>query len=343
MSDRDRPEWISDPAVSGWLGTPGPTPPPSSGEGSEVAATDQDSPSDQSPHDDSVWAQDPAVAHWLSSPSDREDYPEPRGTTAQAPGIYPAPTGASAPPVMGGTGYDADATIQMAPITDSAVPPTRSEVPDQPFDPASAPVGMVAAPAASGPRRRLRRPQRRTAIMAAAVAAAAALVLGLVITTLATIGGTSDDGDGPVAQPPPPPAHSQPATTAAKDADCPNRTDGAVTTGRDAGDTFSGPGVIKAFEHAYYVARDGAKARALGIELARMGSAEAMQTFIDTQLAPGTLHCVRITERGPQLWALELTEIAPGGGETQAIHQLVQTATINGRVLIAAITKDIAP
>jgi hypothetical protein len=138
----------------------------------------------------------------------------------------------------------------------------------------------------------------------------------------------------------PPPAS---ANTAPDPATCPSRTVDTVTTGRDAGGTSSGPDVIKAFEYAYYVERDGHKARSYASELARMGSAESMQTYIDTALVPGTVHCVTITDRGPGLWALDLTETPPAGSEPVVIKQVVQTAQIDGRFYIVAITKDTAP
>ena len=130
------------------------------------------------------------------------------------------------------------------------------------------------------------------------------------------------------------------APVAPEDADCPNRSENGVSTGRDPGGTTSGPAVIKAFEHAYYVERNGAKARSYGTELARMGTAASMQAFIDTQLPPGTTYCTRITDRGAGLFSLELNEIPPGGGEPLLIRQLVQTAEVEGRTLITAITKD---
>jgi hypothetical protein len=175
--------------------------------------------------------------------------------------------------------------------------------------------------------------------MAGAVLAAVGLVLGVILTVASFVGNASDDGGGPIAQPPAPSAAAFPPAAPADD-DCPNRTDGDVITGRDPGDTTSGPAVIKAFEHAYYVERNGAKARSYGTELARMGSAASMQTFIDTQLPPGTLYCTRITDRGAGLWSLELSEIPSGGGEPVLIRQLVQTAQVDGRTLITAITKD---
>ncbi|MBA4023928.1 MAG: hypothetical protein C0482_16335 [Gordonia sp.] len=203
---------------------------------------------------------------------------------------------------------------------------------------------VAAAPANAAvdpqPRRARRRPNRRTVAMAGAVLAAVVLVLGVILTVASFVGNASDDGGEPIAQPPAPSVVDLPPAAPAEDADCPNRTEGGVITGRDPGNTTSGPAVIKAFEHAYYVDRDGAKARSYGTELARMGSAASMQAFIDNQLPRGTIHCTRITDRGAGLWSLELSEIPPGGGEPVLIRQLVQTAEVDGRTLITAITKD---
>lgn len=330
MSDHDSnaPEWASDPAVAGWLGTPDPAPP---GEGSDVVAAEQDSPPEQRPTDDSVWAHNPAVAQWLDTPP-----PPDRGEDTVA-----APD--AAPPPVAGTGYDADATIQMAPITDTSLP-ERSAVPPSPPAPAAAGMattaqvpGFYPSPTPTG--RRLRRPQRRTAVMASAVAVAAVLVLGLVIATFVVIGGTSDDGDGPVAQPPPPPVLSQFATTA-EDADCPNRTDGAVTTGRDPGGTTSGPAAIKAFEYAYFVQRSGVKAREVVAPLAAMPTTAQIQSGIDTDLSPGTRHCLKITDRTGGVWGVELTMLPPAGAAPQVLHLVISTAVVEGRHVITAMTKD---
>lgn len=186
------------------------------------------------------------------------------------------------------------------------------------------------------------RPAPRRRALRGYVIAAGLLVL---VVAMAGVGAfvafSGGDSDTPAVAQATTPGPTAPAiTTPPADPDCPTRTDGPVTTGRDAGGTTSGPEVIKAFEHAYYVDRDGAKARSYGTELAQMGSATSIQTFIDTRLAPGTLHCTRITDLGNGLWSLELTEIPPGGGEPGVIRQLVQTADVDGRTRIAAITVD---
>ena len=324
MTDRDNEQgWAADPQVTEWLGAP-------------VDASDEALQAPETPRaeatsedaalsaDTTIWAQNSAISGWLAA--------EPPESDQTQDGIGPQ----DAPD----SGYDAQITAPMEPIT-----ATQSK---QGGPSASAPAvvrpTVVAAPVAAAvdpqPRRVRRRPDRRTVAMAGAVLAAVGLVLGVILTVASFVGNASDDGGEPIAQPPAPSAAAFPPAAPADDADCPNRTEGGVITGRDPGDTTSGPAVIKAFEHAYYVERNGAKARSYGTELARMGSAASMQTFIDTQLPPGTLYCTRITDRGAGLWSLELSEIPPGGGEPVLIRQLVQTAQVDGRTLITAITKD---
>ena len=203
--------------------------------------------------------------------------------------------------------------------------------------PAVQPVGPGTRPA---PRRR----SKRGYFIAAALLACVLVVAGIGALLAFGGGGTGNSPTTDIPQATPQSTVSVGAPAApvapAQDADCPNRSEDGVSTGRDPGGTTSGPAVIKAFEHAYYVERNGAKARSYGTELARMGTAASMQAFIDTQLPPGTTYCTRITDRGAGLFSLELSEIPPGGGEPLLIRQLVQTAEVEGRTLITAITKD---
>ena len=233
------------------------------------------------------------------------------------------------PPGAGGYADD------FAPYDAEASEPQR--FPMDYATPAVQPVGSGARPA---PRRR----SKRGYVIAAALLACVLVVAG--IGALLAFGGggpgNSPTTDIPQATPQSTVSVGAPAAPVApaQDADCPNRSEDGVSTGRDPGGTTSGPAVIKAFEHAYYVERNGAKARSYGTELARMGTAASMQAFIDTQLPPGTTYCTRITDRGAGLFSLELSEIPPGGGEPLLIRQLVQTAEVEGRTLITAITKD---
>ncbi len=322
MTDRANEQgWAADPQVAQWLGAPD-----EALQAPETPRAETTSEDAALSADTTIWAQNSAISGWLAADPAESDHPQ-DGT-----GPQDAPE----------SGYDAQITAPMEPITATATD-SKQRGPS-----ASAPAvvrpTVVTAPAAAAvnpqPRTARRRSNRRTVAMAGAVLAAVVLVLGVILTVASFVGNASDDGGEPIAQPPAPSAAAFPPAAPADDADCPNHTEGGVITGRDPGDTTSGPAVIKAFEHAYYVERNGAKARSYGTELARMGSAASMQTFIDTQLPPGTLYCTRITDRGAGLWSLELSEIPPGGGEPVLIRQLVQTAQVDGRTLITAITKD---
>ena len=125
--------------------------------------------------------------------------------------------------------------------------------------------------------------------------------------------------------------------TAASEDDCPESVDGAVTTGNDAGDQHSGPGVIKAFDYAYYVDRSGERARALAVPNG-VGSTQALQASIDA-LPTDTAHCLHISDRGSGLYAVKLAETRPG--EQPIVYpQLIQTVQAAGTTWIASIKKD---
>lgn len=187
------------------------------------------------------------------------------------------------------------------------------------------------------PRPRRRRRSLRGYVIAAALLAVVAVVAGVGAIVVFSGGSSSDT---PVAAQSTPDTPSPPATTAPADPDCPNRTDGPVTTGRDPGGTTSGPAAIKAFEYAYFVDRSGEKARQVVAPLARVPSAQEIQGGLDTGVAPGTGYCLTITDRTGGLWGVELTVLPPAGAEPQVLRQLISTAVVDGRTLITAITKD---
>ena len=129
------------------------------------------------------------------------------------------------------------------------------------------------------------------------------------------------------------------AGAATASGDCPSTSSGPVTTGRDRGDTTSGPQVIKAFDYAYYVERNGAAARSFATPDAGIGSADQLDAAI-SRTPPGTTHCLEIRDQGSGLYAVRLTETPPGGGEPTVIDQLVQTTSTGGKTLITAIPKN---
>ncbi|MEU3475885.1 hypothetical protein [Rhodococcus sp. NPDC006774] len=186
------------------------------------------------------------------------------------------------------------------------------------------------------------RPPRRRRALRGYIIAGALLVLVIALAGAGAFVALSGDSteNRAVSDQSTPSAIAPPLTAAEQDADCPNRTDGPVTTGRDAGGTTSGPDAIKAFEYAYYVQRSGAKAREVVAPLARVPTAEEIQGGIDSQLAQGTGHCLKITDRTGGLWGVELTVVPPAGAEPEVLPLLISTAVIDGRTLITAITKD---
>ncbi|MGW0058106.1 hypothetical protein [Nocardia nova] len=110
-------------------------------------------------------------------------------------------------------------------------------------------------------------------------------------------------------------------------------------SGTRPGGTSDAPSAILAFEHAYYVQRSGAAARAVVAQDATVPDAAHIQTGIDA-VPVGTRYCVQITRTaagGGALWAVDLTEQWPG--EAPAVwHQIVTVTQVGGRTLISGIS-----
>ncbi|WP_445009100.1 hypothetical protein [Rhodococcus marinonascens] len=116
---------------------------------------------------------------------------------------------------------------------------------------------------------------------------------------------------------------------------CVGARDGATVVGNGPGGTTDGSDAILAFDYAYYVERDGAKAREIAAPDALLGSAEDIQDGIDT-LPDGTEHCLEITETETGRYAVTLSELRPGGLK-QRYEQVVTTADVGGRTYITSI------
>lgn len=97
----------------------------------------------------------------------------------------------------------------------------------------------------------------------------------------------------------------------------------------DPGDQKSGPGVIVAFEHAYYVTRSGTAVRALTTPDSSLPAKEKIQAGIDT-VPTGTTHCVRITPISADIYSVALTEMRPGQPPEQ-FPQTITTKELDGR------------
>ncbi len=104
----------------------------------------------------------------------------------------------------------------------------------------------------------------------------------------------------------------------------------------DRGDQKSGPGVIAAFEYAYYLTRSGAAVRALTTPDTSLPPAEKIQAGIDT-VPTGTTHCVRITPITTDVYSVALAEMRPGAEPAQ-FPQTISTTNIDGQWFVDVIS-----
>ncbi len=164
----------------------------------------------------------------------------------------------------------------------------------------------------------------------ALVIGATVLAVLLGVTAGALFGRGS--GDGAATDPAAAMATPDPTSDAVE---CPSRQDGATTTGRDPGNQTSGPNAIKAFNWGYYQWRSGTAARAVVAANGKVGTAIALQQWIDV-LDPKLRYCLTITDTGNNVYDVEQT-LFPSGGDRQVIRQDVTVTVIGGKYWIAAI------
>lgn len=184
---------------------------------------------------------------------------------------------------------------------------------------------------------------RGRAAVIGAVAAVAVLVIGGGAIAASALGGGDDDVPMNVAEIAPATTSaattSQTPTSVAPQSWCSPSTEAGVVRGSGPGGTGSGPDAILAFDHAYYVERNGAKARALLVSDAQVKSAtaEELQAGIDTVPA-GTEHCVEIRATEPNTFAVTLEQRYLDGSRVSG-RQIVKVTDVGGRTLITSIGK----
>ncbi|RJO75178.1 hypothetical protein D5S18_17605 [Nocardia panacis] len=104
--------------------------------------------------------------------------------------------------------------------------------------------------------------------------------------------------------------------------------------GNGVGSTDSGPDVILAFQHAYYVARSGVAARQVTTPDASVSPAEVIDTGI-TSVPGDTRHCVLITPMLDGRFDVVVSEIRPDA----AVHTYRQFVTVTAMGTSIAISK----
>ncbi|WP_189637414.1 MULTISPECIES: hypothetical protein [Rhodococcus] len=211
-----------------------------------------------------------------------------------------------------------------------ARPPRPTPAPEPAEAPASAPAVPVTDTAAAAPAKR-DGDRSRTWMLVGGGVAVLAVVSAAVVT--ATVGSTDEP------QVPPLPSSSvvaSPSTTpsttatAAAPAWCAPVTEPDRIVGNGPGGRDSGPAVIQAFEHAYYVQRDG---KAVAELMVLPGN--DIQSFIDAVPA-GTEHCVTVLPtEDPNRWSVDVLLKFPPVGDEGIHKQWITTMPADGGVKIA--------
>ncbi|WP_062989339.1 hypothetical protein [Nocardia anaemiae] len=120
-------------------------------------------------------------------------------------------------------------------------------------------------------------------------------------------------------------------------AECRAERVGDTITGNGAGGLDSGPGVIFAFQYAYYVTRSGAATREFVAPNASVSPAGTIQQGIDG-IPAGTTHCISITP-GASVgqYLVQVTEYRPDSTSITYKPQIVTTARVGNQTLITGI------
>lgn len=198
------------------------------------------------------------------------------------------------------------------------------------------PIRPESASLSTPPQPRLRWLRRHRGAVAVSVSAGVLVVAGLT-AVITVVGSASPDESTPIS------ALVTESTSAAPE---PETAPAAVETpwcaGRTSGQPValdsSDPGLaaIAGFENAYYVDRDGFRARSFVAENARVGSAEQIGQGI-AQIPVGTEHCVLAARVSDGVYAVDLFERRP---DTTSEHyrQTITTAPAPQGAVITAIS-----
>ena len=163
-----------------------------------------------------------------------------------------------------------------------------------------------------------------------AVAAVVAVIVGAGIVALdSDDSGAAATAIAPVA--PASPTTNTPATTATAAPWCESSSAAGTVTGRGPGEPSTGPGLIQAFDYAYYVERDSAKVASMMLNPSRV---EDITTSIADAANRGVQHCVTIVSTpDPAVFdvALQL-RTAPTAQSVVAQHITIATTATGPKI-----------
>ena len=162
-----------------------------------------------------------------------------------------------------------------------------------------------------------------------AVAAVVAVIVGAGIVAL----DSGDSGDATAIAPlaPASTTTNTPATTATSAPWCESSSAAGTVTGRGPGEPSTGPGLIQAFDYAYYVERDSAKVASMMLYPSRV---EDITTSIADAANRGVQHCVTIVSTpDPAVFdvALQL-RTSPNSQSVVAQHITIATTAAGPKI-----------
>ncbi|MBF6223385.1 hypothetical protein IU479_35545 [Nocardia abscessus] len=118
---------------------------------------------------------------------------------------------------------------------------------------------------------------------------------------------------------------------------CEAQRTGRLTVGNGPGGTATGADAILGFQYAYYIDRAGEAAwNFVAPDAVDISSAQNLQQAIEAEIPVGTTHCVRIAQRQPDSFDVDVEERRPDGMRV-VYEQHVRTAVRDGHTLIYAI------
>lgn len=222
----------------------------------------------------------------------------------------------------------------------SAIGRARPACPTPAAAPAAAPVEVVEETTAqpvtdSASAAATARPDRSRTWMLVSGGVAVLAVVSAAVVSAAVVTATVGTTDEPQVPPlPSPTAVSSSTTTStstvAAPAWCASVTEPGRIVGNGPGGRDTGPAVIQAFEHAYYVQRDGTAVADLMVL-----PGTDIQSFIDA-VPVGTEHCVAVLPtEDPNRWSVDVLLKFPPVGDEGIHKQWITTLPADGGLKIA--------
>ncbi|UNN05248.1 hypothetical protein [Rhodococcus opacus] len=163
---------------------------------------------------------------------------------------------------------------------------------------------------------------------------AGAAALAVVAGTVVVLGSSDNSTDFAVPPLPSSVRAAGPSVAADEPAWCESSTGGGKIVGRGPGDLTSGPGLIQAFDYAYYVEHDGAKVASMMLTPNPVGT---IQASIDAAAATGAAHCLTIAATpNPNAFDVQLLLRTDSGSES-TIPQRITVADSGAGLKIATL------